>query len=174
MKLIIIATALLCSSLVAAQTASPYAGQEARGIKSLSAEEIDGYLKGNGLGYAKPAELNQYPGPKHVIELTNEIGLSDLQLAETKKLFSAMSLEARKLGALYIEKEQELEQAFASQTISREQLKQLLGAIADLEAQIRFVHLDAHLAQTSLLSKKQISAYVRLRGYHGDHSSHHH
>ena len=49
------------SSLTFAQ--SPYAGQESREIKSLSPAEVDGYLAGAGMGFAKAAELNGYPGP---------------------------------------------------------------------------------------------------------------
>jgi hypothetical protein len=41
---------------------SPYAGQEKREIKALSAEDIEGYLTGQGMGFAKAAELNHYPG----------------------------------------------------------------------------------------------------------------
>ena len=33
----------------------PYAGDEARDIKALSAEEVKQYLSGAGMGYAKPA-----------------------------------------------------------------------------------------------------------------------
>ena len=38
-----------------AQTASPYAGQESREIKSLTGDEIAGYLSGKGMGLAKAA-----------------------------------------------------------------------------------------------------------------------
>jgi hypothetical protein len=50
---------------------SPYAGQELRGIKALSQEDIEGLLAGTGIpfgGMAKPAELNGYPGPRHVLD----------------------------------------------------------------------------------------------------------
>src|SRR4029079_2796548 len=45
--------------------AGPYAGQQARGVKALSDEEVSGYLAGAGMGFAKAAELNGYPGPMH-------------------------------------------------------------------------------------------------------------
>ena len=62
---------------------SQYAEQEAREITSLSQDEIKGLLEGSGTpfgGMALPAELNGYPGPRHVLdaaesgelELTNE------------------------------------------------------------------------------------------------------
>ena len=44
----------------AAQT-SPYAGEETRAIKALSAQEVESLLGGKGMGFAKAAELNGYP-----------------------------------------------------------------------------------------------------------------
>ena len=49
---------------------SPYTGLEERDIKALSAEQVAGYLAGDGMGFALPAELNHYPGPKHVLDLS--------------------------------------------------------------------------------------------------------
>ena len=43
-----------------------YAGQQARSIKALDDAEIDTLLNGRGMGLARAAELNHYPGPKHV------------------------------------------------------------------------------------------------------------
>jgi hypothetical protein len=52
----------------------PYAGQQEREIKALSADEIKQYLAGAGMGYAKSAELNHYPGPGHALELADQAG----------------------------------------------------------------------------------------------------
>ena len=71
-SLIVVATTATSS----AQTTSPYAGQEQRAIKALSDEEIRDLLDARGMGLAKAAELNSYPGPLHVLQLANELGLS--------------------------------------------------------------------------------------------------
>lgn len=42
-------------------------------------QEIQQYLNGGGMGCAKIAELNGYPGPKHVLELENELQLTEQQ-----------------------------------------------------------------------------------------------
>jgi hypothetical protein len=42
-----------------------------------------------------------------------------------------------------------------------------------LRAQLRFVHLEAHLRQKQILSQHQVAQYVRLRGYDGSHDGHH-
>src|SRR6266571_4214131 len=73
-----------------AQTASPYAGQEQRAIKALSDQEIRDLLEARGMGLAKAAELNSYPGPLHVLELADELGLSDAQRASSRTLYERM------------------------------------------------------------------------------------
>jgi hypothetical protein len=59
--------------------ASPYAGQQ-QSVKALSDEEMSTLLSGQGSGFAKPAELNGYPGPAHVLELAGPLGLDAPQL----------------------------------------------------------------------------------------------
>ena len=68
----ILLTALfICSVVVVPVLAAdmPYAGQEARSIKALSDDDIAALRKGEGMGMAKAAELNGYPGPVHVLSL---------------------------------------------------------------------------------------------------------
>jgi hypothetical protein len=71
----------------AAQHATPYAGQEARPIKALSAKEVEDLRAGRGMGLALAAELNGYPGPLHAIELADRLRLSDEQRARMQGLF---------------------------------------------------------------------------------------
>ena len=51
------------------QQQSPYVEYQGRSIMALSAEQIGSYLAGDGMGFALAAELNGYPGPRHVLEL---------------------------------------------------------------------------------------------------------
>jgi hypothetical protein len=67
----------------AAEPLSPYSGEERREIKALSKEEVNGYLSGDGMGFAKVAELNHHPGPRHVLELADQLQLSDEQRRRT-------------------------------------------------------------------------------------------
>jgi hypothetical protein len=55
---------------------SKYVGQEKRKIKSLSESDIEELKNGSGWGLAKAAELNGVPGPVHLLEMRDEIGLS--------------------------------------------------------------------------------------------------
>ena len=43
-------------------------------VNALSPDEVQQYLAGAGMGYAKAAELNHFPGPMHVLELADKLG----------------------------------------------------------------------------------------------------
>lgn len=151
---------------------SPYAGEEQRHIKSLSPTEIEALERGDGMGFAKLAELNHYPGPRHVLDLADELELTDKQLGETKALFEKMRADAQATGKQLIEAEAALDRAFAEQSVDEETLQRSLVTIGQVRARLRYVHLEAHLHQTALLTASQIEAYDKLRGYGGDEQDH--
>src|SRR5262249_13912209 len=97
---------------------SPYAGMQARSIKALSEEQIADLKAGRGMGLALPAELNGYPGPRHVLELSDQLGLSAEQKARIQSLFDSMKAEAVPLGERLLEQEAALDQQFASRTVT--------------------------------------------------------
>jgi hypothetical protein len=148
--------------------ASPYAGQEARVIKSLSAEDIDDLINGRGWGLAKPAELNGVPGPAHLLELQQEIALTPEQVSTIEALWTRMNQKARELGKRYVALEKELNRRFVSGHISAEMLKALLLEIGAVRAELRFAHLSAHLEARPILKSDQVALYNRLRGYSSD------
>jgi hypothetical protein len=157
---------------------SPYSGQESREIKALSESEIAGLLAGKGMGYAKVAELNGYPGPKHVLELADELHLSPGQREQTQVVFSRMEASARELGSRLVDAERELDSMFRQGTVTADSLPEALSRIGALQAQLRGAHLQAHLEQVRILEKGQVARYMELRGYgggsHADHSHHDH
>jgi len=173
MTRIVPAAALLCLlaaaplALAAEPARSPYAGEQQRQIKSLSEQDVQNLLAGRGMGLAKPAELNRYPGPAHVLELADRLGLSAEQKARTQAVFDAMEAKARALGKALVEREAELDRLFASREVTRATLEASLAEIARLQGQLRGVHLEAHLAQADILTPEQVAAYVALRGYGG-------
>src|SRR5438045_1800642 len=91
-------TATAMAQTTMAQTTSPYAGQEQRAIKALSDEEIRNLLEARGMGLAKAAELNSYPGPLHVLQLAEQLGLSDAQRTATDSLYVNMRERAISIG----------------------------------------------------------------------------
>ena len=150
---------------VIASDQSPYAGEELRSIKSLSEQEIESLRSGDGMGFAKLADLNHFPGPKHVLDVANELGLSPQQLAETKSLYEEMRRNAVILGEELLVAESRLDKNFEQGIISPESLEATLLEIGSLRAKLRYVHLRAHLSQTQLLRPKQIQEYDAVRGY---------
>lgn len=167
--------ALPCAGL--AQQPSPYAGQEDRPIKALSDADILAYLNGEGMEYAKAAELNRYPGPRHVLDLAEKLSLTEPQKQRIQKIYDAMHESAAALGKEIVSKEAVLDSLFGERTIDSTHLQTLVGDIARMQGQLRATHLQAHLAVTRLLAPDQILAYEKLRGYdgsagHGEHAVH--
>lgn len=178
MKPIALLALLLASTTaaVAAEPAQPDAGQQARPIKALAADHVAGLLAGAGLGYAKAAELNRYPGPLHVLELATELGLSDAQLEATRALRARVVERASALGAELVAAEADLDALFRSGTASQASVAAVLEAIGGIQARLRGVHLDAHLEQRAVLTPQQVDRYVQLRGHGDGHApgGHHH
>ena len=144
-----------------------YAGEERREIKSLSPEEIEQLLQGHGMGLAKAAELNHYPGPRHVLDLGAQLELTSKQRAETQGAFARMQEEAVRLGRQIVERERALDAMFAGGEIDAGKLRAATSDIARLQGDLRAAHLAAHLEMRRLLSPRQIKRYDELRGYSG-------
>jgi hypothetical protein len=160
------------SSATAAQE-SPYVAIKNRPIKALSAEEIDGYLEGRGMGFALAAELNGYPGPRHVLELVDSLGLDTARRDQVQRVFDHMHASAVSLGNQLVAAEASLDSAFANRSISQNTLEENVALVATLRGRLRTVHLAAHLEVTELLSEHELREYQRLRGYGGDHGMDH-
>jgi Spy/CpxP family protein refolding chaperone len=82
-------------------------------------------------------------------------------------VFDAMEAQARILGKALVEREAELDRLFASREVTRATLESSLAEISKLQGELRRVHLEAHLAQTDLLTPEQVASYAELRGYGG-------
>ena len=170
--------ALTAAASAAAQqpSPSPYAGQQDRPLKALSDDEIKSYLNGEGMGYAKAAELNRYPGPRHVLDLASQLSLTELQRQRVSQIYKAMHADAVRLGTRIVRQEAMLDSLFSGRTIDEQRLRATVEDVARLQGELRFTHLRAHLAVTRMLAPDQIMKYVELRGYAGDstHAGHQH
>lgn len=156
------------SSDTSSSQISPYAGQELRDIKSLSDKDVQSLQNGTGEafgGVAKLAELNGYPGPRHVLDMASELQLADEQRMEIDLIYQNMSNKAKSIGAAIIAVEQDMDRAFANKTITEENLKLMLDNSANLYGQLRFVHLSAHLDTMQMLTMEQVQMYNTIRGY---------
>ena len=156
---------VLAPDMLAAQSPQPYAGLEARPIKALSDQQVSDLRAGRGMGLALAAELNGYPGPMHVLELADALGLTDQQRARMHDLFAAMRAEAIPLGDKLIAQEAELDRGFADRTIAPSSLAASVGAIGATQAELRHTHLKYHLSAAEVLTPAQVQRYGELRGY---------
>ncbi|MGB3612405.1 MAG: Spy/CpxP family protein refolding chaperone [Elainellaceae cyanobacterium] len=144
---------------------SPYVDQADSPIPGLSAQEIDDLRQGRGAGYARTAELNSYPGPRHVLDLKADLDLSPSQEDIVYAVFEDMQRDAQHIGKMIVDQEDALSRAFATATITPEALAERTQELAALYSHLRATHLEAHVAITPLLSAEQIEQYDRLRGY---------
>jgi Spy/CpxP family protein refolding chaperone len=160
----------MSSSAASSSQISPYSGQEIRDIKSLSDNDVQSLQNGTGEafgGIAKLAELNGYPGPRHVLDIAQELQLTDRQRMEIELIYQNMSNNAKSIGSAIVAIEQDMDEAFANKTITEENLIALLDKSANLYGQLRFVHLSAHLDTAQIMTAEQIQMYNEMRGYDG-------
>ncbi len=168
MKAVAATVLMLAASIAQAQQPhQPYSGQQAREVKSLSAQETDDLLAGRGMGTAKPAELNRYPGPAHVLELKDRLRLSPAQEEQTRAIHAAMQARAAAAGRRVVETERALDAAFAQGEIDQKALVLKVRDAGQMHADFRLAHLAAHIEMRNQLRPEQIEAYEQLRGYSG-------
>jgi len=175
MKQTILCTAfalILLGSASPAGEAQPYAGLQTRPLKALSNQEVADLQAGRGMGLALAGELNGYPGPKHVLDLAEELNLTARQRARTQQLFDAMKAEAVPLGRQLIAAETDLDRQFSGHTITPASLTAATATIGATQGMLRATHLKYHLAMMDVLTPAQIGRYGELRGY-GDASGGH-
>ena len=165
MKIHLILTMVMILGLICqAEDVTKYAGQQNREIKALSDAEVSAYLDGRGMGFAKAAELNGYPGPAHVLDLAEELALTAEQRAKAQQLKDSMK-EAATLGANLVDVERQLNVLFGRREANDENVTPLVEEIGHLQAEIRLVHLRAHIEMRKVLTTDQIHEYKQQRGY---------
>lgn len=144
---------------------APYAGQQNRAITSLSADDQKAIANGEGWGLAKPAELNGVPGPAHLLELADKIGLSPEQVEKLQQLFTDMKTQAIALGNEYMAAEKAIDDYFRSGSFSDRVLREKVDRAEQARANLRFLHLSYHHRTLDVVTPQQIKQYNELRGY---------
>ena len=166
--------ALIWSSMAMADP-SGYTGLTDRPVKALSDERISDLRAGRGMGLALTAELNGYPGPRHVLELAEQLELAPEQRARTEALFETMAREAAELGEQIVDEEVALDRLFAQGHAEPARVRAITHAIGRLEAELRAHHLNYHLEMMEVLDATQVARYREARGYVPQpHSAHRH
>lgn len=147
---------------------SMHADKKSRAIASLSEQDIAALRAGTGWGLALPAELNGAPGPRHVLDLAAPLALTDEQVSRVKVIFDDMKQSAMNTGREFIAAEKALNDAFVQGSLDPVELERLVAAAGQLRADLRLVHLAAHLETLAVLSQRQVELYNKHRGYDND------
>jgi hypothetical protein len=144
---------------------SPYVGMDQRRVKALSDQQIADLRAGRGMGLALAAELNGYPGPLHVLDLADALGLSDQQRSRTEGLVEAMKTETIPIGESIVAQETTLDRLFSERRVTPASLDSALSRIGAAQGALRAAHLRYHLTMVDVLSPEQTARYAKLRGY---------
>ena len=124
----------------------------------------DGLLNAEGMGQAKYAEMNGYPGPKHVLDLAYKLKLTDDQKKSVRAFYDEMSTRAKEIGKQIVRIEQELNDAFVQGLLSEKSVRSDCEEIGRLRGKLRSLHLIAHMKTKNVLNENQIALYRKLRG----------
>lgn len=128
------------------------------------AEQFDAVVRqGQGFGMAFAADQHGYPGPLHILELREALGLTPQQERRARSLMEAMFAESRPQGAALLLAEARLRALFESKTATEPSLRALVAEIERLRGELRLVHLLSHLSGRDLLSEEQRGIYHSRR-----------
>lgn len=174
MRAAVLGLAMLAAIPAAAQTTQPYAGQQERAISGLSGKRVEGLRAGRGLGYAKAAELNGWPGPMHVLELADQLDLHTDVRAKVEAIRAEMLSRSIPLGEELIEAEMALDTLFTDGTPEADAVHAATLRIGEIDSRLRAAHLVAHVKTRPLLTDEQRAIYTRERGYDRHHGKAHH
>jgi Spy/CpxP family protein refolding chaperone len=154
---------------------SPYAALRGTAATGLLPEEVEGLVGGKGMALALAAEVNGYPGPRHVLEAAeaSQLSLRPDQLSAIQQLNDRMLQEAQAKGQEILQAEAHLAQRFREGHIDEPSLRESLEHIGRLRAELRLVHLRTHLTTRELLTAEQIAQYNIVRGYEVSSGGHH-
>jgi Spy/CpxP family protein refolding chaperone len=137
--------------------------QAHRRVEACQREFDQVVADGRGAGLAFAADQNGYPGPLHVLELKDRLGLTSQQEMRIRALLEAMFAESRPRAARLAEAEARLGRIFADGNAADAAVR---AAVADAErarGEVRLAHLLAHLRTRDLLTEEQRQIYHRLR-----------
>lgn len=158
-------TAVILTAAPVSAADAPYAGMQDRAIAALSDADIAALEAGEGWSLALPAELNGWPGPRHVLDMGDMLGLSDTQRGQVERLFALMQAEAQRVGGNYIAAERALDAAFDDPALDPVVLAGLVAAATNALGELRMIHLAAHIETRQLLTDAQVETYNTQRGY---------
>ena len=161
--MMVIAMLLAAAALPADQHAHAAAPDSSEAAAILSAQQLADLREGRGMGYALAAERYGYPGPRHVLELSDALALTAAQKRAVEAQFAAMKAESVRVGAELIGEAAVLEKLFSSRTATPGSIGEASARFGAAEGRLRATHLRYHLATLEILSAGQVRRYRELR-----------
>ena len=132
-------------------------------VEACQAEFDAVVAQGRGFGMAFAADQNRYPGPLHVLELSAHLGLSADQEARVRALLEAMYAESIPRGARLLDAERALRRLFETGAADEPAVRAAVAAVERARADVRAVHLVAHLRTRDVLTAAQRERYHEAR-----------
>ena len=158
-----LAALLVASTMPAEAHQARQSGHKGGDPQAMQMREFRNLQQGRGMGMARAAETNGYPGPKHVLEHAEALALTDDQIERSREIMTRVKSRAPELGKQVVDAEKQLEAMFVEGNVDAASMDSLLMQIAELRAQLRSIHLTAHLDQAAILTEAQITKYTELR-----------
>ena len=109
------------------------------------------------------ADQQGYPGPLHVLELKNRLGLSRDQEVKAEGLLAAMFAESRPKSARLLDAEAKLRRLFAGSRPDEAAVRAAVTEVEMARADVRLVHLMFHLKMRDALTDEQRRVYQVAR-----------
>ena len=127
-------------------------------------DEFDAVVAdGRGFGMAFAADQQGYPGPMHVLELKDRLALTPEQEARVRALMHAMFAESRPKSARLLDAEKRLRGLFAGGAADEAAVRAATADVERARAEVRLVHLLAHVKTREVLTDAQRRAYHEAR-----------
>jgi len=136
-------------------------GHQAAEACSAEFDKVVG--EGRGFGLAFAADQNGYPGPLHVLELTDRLKLTADQEAKAQALLHAMFVESKPKSARLLEAEAKLRRLFADRAADDAAVRAAVAEVERARSEVRLVHLLTHLKTRELLTEDQRRIYHEAR-----------
>ncbi len=138
-------------------------------LSGVSEQEKEMLLKGGGLGAGMIAMTNGYPGPKHVLEMGDELELTAAQRESIGTIYGKVKAESVKLGTELVEKDEALAALFTTGSVSTKDVEKRSREIGELQGRLRAAHLNAHVQTHAELTPAQLAKLPTMQEMHQMH-----
>ena len=116
---------------------SPYAHTQSAEYATLTPDEVHELRKGEGMGLARAAELNSFPGPRHLLDLKAKLDLKPGQVARIEKIHATMKTQAIAKGEEILQAERHLANLFASGRPSATEVTRITEHLGIIRGQLQ-------------------------------------